>query len=100
MCFSVCKKRRTVWRWYEKGKKYPSVFPKASESYFMRVWEQHHSDDIKCRKYVRFTKCDVCVGLRATKNDRSKSSREPAAAEAKLEKHYEFVRAERAAHQA
>ena len=77
-------KKIDVWKWYEEDvKEWPTVYKSVSKQHFYKIWRVR-VPDVKLRKVLRFTKCDVCQRLRAIREDRSKSMLERENAVAQL----------------
>ncbi len=87
--------RSTVWKWYSEDCKKYAIFRACSRQYFLQVWAQHYSI-VKLRKYMRFTRCELCVKLRTEKSSRSISRREREKLVQKLQSHFDQIRRYRA----
>ena len=86
----------TVHKWYEKDcASYPTVYLSCSKKYFLRLWREYYPE-VKLRKVLRFTKCEMCERLRQVCWSKGTSSAERADARAQLEDHYKYVKVERA----
>ena len=71
-------------------------FQSCSKSYFLEVWRDK-CNHIKCRKYLRFSKCKTCHELRKIKYDKKdKKAKHRERTEKHLREHYNFVKRERA----
>ena len=71
----------------------------ASYRYFVEIWTEDWNDKLVLRKWLPFSKCDDCIGLRNQLRDtRDKEVKEPL--QKKLREHLAFVKRERAAYTA
>ena len=93
-----CSLKREVWQWYiEDTKFHPDCYLDVSRTYFIAVWNDYYPN-VKCRKWLRFAKCSICVQLRETKHDRTRRKEDRERAALMLKKHYMAMKRERAYH--
>ena len=88
--------KKTVYQWYmtDHGE-HPTVYPKVSAPYFLRVWREEFRH-VKLRRYLRFSKCCFCVLHRAVRWDKTTSKKKKREAMTRLREHYRWIRQERA----
>ena len=52
--------KTTLHKWFvEDCTEWPAVFRRVSESYFLKTWREW-CPEVKLRKHMRFTLCEVC----------------------------------------
>jgi len=91
-------RKRQVYDWYmEDAHRWPDCYQPTSMRWFMMVWATYYSH-VKCRKWLRFAKCVICVSLRTIIANRLLSKQERRAAADELAVHYVEMKRERAYH--
>ena len=89
--------RASVFKWYEEDRKMlPSLYPKCSVQYFLRVWRTDIHTLVRLRRYSRFTKCEVCLDLKRRKAKTARGRKTDKKLMAELIKHYALIRRYRA----
>ena len=74
---------------------HPDIYCHASFDYFIKIWRNFYPN-IKCRKFLRFSKCRKCQMYRMIQYDRKKPMKARQRAKRRLQEHYQFVKRERA----
>ena len=74
---------------------HPLVFPACTRRYFLKLWLQYF-DNIKVRKWNRFTRCDFCEKQRTIQHSQRSSVFQKQKAILELVDHYKFIAMERA----
>jgi hypothetical protein len=74
---------------------FPDIYSPVSRDYFFKIWKQFYPN-IKCRKYLRFSKCTICQVQRLIQYNRKLPKRARDSARKILEGHYIFIKQERA----
>jgi len=87
-------KKATVYKWYcDDAEKWPCCYQKCAKSYFNFVWREYYKN-IKCRKWLRFAKCAICVRLRDIIANRENTREDRKRAQMELKEHYEAMKME------
>jgi hypothetical protein len=91
------KTKAEVFRWYEADRElYPKLYLQCDDKFFNKVWRKYYGH-LKVRKWMRFSKCEECLLLRAVRDapraDKTKEERNQA--RSNLNCHYHRVKAER-----
>lgn len=74
---------------------WPDIYSYICQQYFLKLWRKHFPQ-VKCRRYLRFPRCDVCVRQRAIKFSGQASASEKKIATDTLLKHFDDIKLERA----
>jgi hypothetical protein len=69
-----------------------SGLPPVSESYFNEIWRDDYGDQVRLRKYHRFSKCEVCLRLKNDKASFKYGSEHRKVAQGQLRAHYDQIR--------
>jgi len=73
------------------------VYIDCCPQYFYDTWSTHFPE-VKVRKHCRFSKCSFCILQRQLRDSHTRNRSVVAAANARLEGHYKFVKHERTVH--
>ena len=88
--------RKHAWQSYQQSvTDSPQSYEPVSFSFFNATWHQYYPN-IRCRKYLKFSKCKRCIKYRTIKHDRNATMDQRRDAHNTLQKHYVFVGRERA----
>ena len=88
--------KHIVWSMYmDDCRRNPGIYIQVTTPFFLRLWATFF-DNIKVRKWTRFTRCDFCEKHRAIQNSSRSSNEQKCDAIVQLTDHYRHITMERA----